>query len=224
MPRLKKQFLKAQALRRRGLSLNEISGKLKISKSTASLWLRDFILSDKASARLSKRLTSGQLISAKNRKEKTDASRLACFMAGVDLIDDRNQILCDKGILKIMCALMYYCEGGKSHDGEVQFTNSDPKLIRAFLNLLRRSFQLVESKFRVSLHIHKYHLVKEQIKFWSDVAKIPSSQFIKPYIKPNAGKNIKSGYAGCVNIKYYDATVARELLGLGKAFLEKFSA
>ncbi|MBI4812147.1 hypothetical protein HY798_01690 [Candidatus Falkowbacteria bacterium] len=122
-------------------------------------------------------------------------------------------------ILKIYCALLYYCEGAKS-GYYFQFTNSDPELVKVFLSLLRSSFSIDESKFRISLHLHSYHSARKQIGFWSEITQIPKRKFIKPYRKINSGKRMKADYQGCVNIKYYDTKLAREILGIGKAFIK----
>ena len=222
MPRLKEKFFKAQELRRKGFSLKEISENLKIAKSTASLWSRDIPLSKKAANRLSAKVTRGQLISARQRIARTDAIRRMYFDKGLEMVRTVAQKKRDKEISKIFCALLYWCEGGKHDDRCIQFTNSDPKLIKTFVNLFRESFSIDESKFRILLHLHKYHSVQAQIKFWQTIIGVSASQFSKPYLKPNNGKRIRLDYPGCVNIRYYDANISRELLGVGRAFLEIF--
>lgn len=219
MPRLKQKFFKAQKLRKSGYSLNEISQRLNISKSTASLWSRGIILSDKAKRRLLKRISQAQFISAQKRILKTDAIRQRYEKEGGDLI---GRIKTSKDLIKLFCGLLYWCEGSKADDNVLQFTNSEPKLTASFIGLLRKSFKLDERKFRVSLHLHGYHSVQKQINFWSKITKIPKSQFIKPYRKPNTGKRIKVDYQGCANIRYNDTKVARELLGIGRAFLKRY--
>lgn len=220
MPRLKSKFFKAQNLRKRGASLKELSQKLGISKSTASLWSRNIILSNKAQRRLLGVISKAQLISAQKRIAKTNESRFQYENKGRELI---ARIKISDDILKLFCGLLYWCEGSKADDNTVQFTNSEPKLIKSFVELLRRSFILDEKKFRVSLHLHGYHSAKKQIDFWSKITKIPKKQFIKPYRKPNTGKRIKLSYQGCVNLRYNDVKVARELLGIGQAFLNKYA-
>lgn len=121
---------------------------------------------------------------------------------------------------KIICALVYYCEGNKYSKGGVMFTNSDPALVRSFLRLFRSSFSLDESKFRVCVHLHKYHNKDEQLKFWSKNTKIPLGQFIKPYLKNNSGLYKKKDYQGCVSIRYYDVNVARELNSLALVYMQ----
>lgn len=135
------------------------------------------------------------------KKAQAEAIREACLKKGLKLFEETHLNRGNKNILKIFCALLYWREGGKYDDRSIQFTNSDSKLVNAFLNLLRNSFSLNESKLRIFLHIHSYHSVRKQIKFWSSVTKVPPLQFIKPYIKSNTGKRIKFDYLGCINVK-----------------------
>lgn len=218
MIRLKEKFLQAIQLRKNGFSLKEISEKLRISKSTASLWLRDTVLTRNAQQRLKNRIRQGQRNSATKKKAETEFRRQGYLHTGLKLIQNFNF---NKKVLKIFCALMYLCEGSKD-DGIVQFTNSDPQTVRAFVNLFRKSFRLDESKFRISLHLHSYHFSSRQIRFWSKITKVPSGQFMKPYIKPNSGKRIKKDYQGCINLRYYSADVAKELIGIALAFIQYY--
>ena len=79
------------------------------------------------------------------------------------------------------------------------------------------------SKFRVCVHLHKYHNKDKEINFWSEITGIPKNQFINPYLKLNGGKRIKINYHGCVSIYYYSNDTARKLLANAMAFLSKFS-
>jgi hypothetical protein len=124
---------------------------------------------------------------------------------------------------KFICALIYYCEGAKDKTGGVGFTNSDPKLIKVFLMLLRNNYNIDESKFRICMHLHEYHNFEQQIKFWSKVTNIKKGQFIKPYNKPNTGKRIKEGYQGCLSVKYHSSDLQKQLLMTAEAFFDKFA-
>ena len=63
----------------------------------------------------------------------------------------------DKSIMFLLCSMIYESEGGKSNFGVLEFTNSDPDLVKIFLSFLRKSFTLDENKFRVVMHLHSYH-------------------------------------------------------------------
>ncbi len=215
MIRLKEKYQKAIKLRKAGFSLNEISEKVVISKSTASFWLKNIKLSNQAKTRLIKRGIFGREKSKLVQRRKRENFEKIISEKSKSLVRDN---LFSKDHQKIICALLYWCEGAKS-PRKIQFTNSDPKLIKTFVFLLRSAFDIDEKNFRVALHLHEYHSIQKQILFWSKVTGIKKSQFIKPYQKPHTAKRIKEGYPGCVNVCYYDTSFAKEILYIAKAFL-----
>ena len=110
--------------------------------------------------------------------------------------------------------MLYWCEGGKTEKAKLSFINSDPILVRYFVDNFRKAFDVDESRFRPMIHIHNYHNADTQTKFWSDITKIPVSQFTKPYNKPNTGKRIKKDYQGCISLRYYGRKVREEMMFL----------
>jgi hypothetical protein len=116
--------------------------------------------------------------------------------------------------------MIYWCEGGKNAKYGVAFTNSDPKLVRTFLTLLRENFNLDERKFHPGIHLHSYHSPGTQLDFWSKVTDIDKQQFIKPYLKPNTGKRIRKNYQGCISLRYASNDLARQLMAIAKAYLD----
>lgn len=217
MIRLKEKHAKAIELRKAGFSLNEIVEKLIISKSTASSWLKNIKLSNQAKDRLIKRGILGREKSKLIQRRKRENFEKIISEKSKRLV---KYNLFSKDHQKIVCALLYWCEGAKSSRKGIQFTNSDPRLIKTFLFLLRSAFfSLEEKKLRVTLHLHEYHSVQKQISFWSKVTNISKSQFIKPYQKPHTAKRIKKDYPGCANVYYYDTKFAKEILCIAKEFL-----
>ncbi|MDO8552604.1 MAG: hypothetical protein Q7S01_03700 [bacterium] len=210
---------KAMKLRSLGYSLNEISDLLKISKSSASLWLRDVHLSEQARKIISQKREQARLKSA-----LTNHDRLLKRLDEAEKFANETveMIRIDAKISRITCALLYWCEGEKAKsDKTLTFANSDPKLIATFLAMLRMGFEISESKFRVCLHLHDYHNEGKQIAFWSRVTGIPATQFSKTYNKPHTGKRTREGYAGCASIRYYDTRIARQVQATARAFLRK---
>lgn len=210
---------KAKRLRRTGYSLKQIAEKLRIAKSTASGWLRDIRLSERALGRLKKRRQLGQH-KARQTKRKKREKKFKQLKAEKRKGLSKSKI--DKQILKLCCSLLYWCEGGKYTDSHIIFANSDPILIKTFVNLLRQSFKLDEKKFRVLVHIHEYHSDIKQKRFWSRITEIPISQFTQSYKKPHTKKRKRNNYPGCIRVSYYDAKVAKELKALYTVFSERF--
>lgn len=200
-------------LRRQGYSLKELSRRFNIAKSTASLWSRDVVLDKSAEKRLLTVIKRGQFISAQKKR-----ARVQVLEEGY-LKEAQEEIQSNSSYDKIICAMIYWCEGAKNTQQGIAFTNSDPKLVRAFLKLLRKCFALDESKFHPCIHIHSYHSPEKQLDFWSKVTDINKQQFIKPYRKPNTGKRIHQDYQGCISITYHSSDLARRLTAVAKAFL-----
>lgn len=211
--------MRAMHLRLLGHSLNEIAERLHISKSSASIWLRDVPLEASARKTLAKKSRAAREKSAETRRAQTTArlqeSALLAekTLAAVDL---------DQKLSQLLCALIYWCEGEKTrNDRTLAFTNSDPSLVRTFLHLFRKGFSVEEHKFRVCLHLHDYHNERKQIRFWSHTTGIPANQFLKTYKKSHTGKRAREGYAGCASIRYYDTRIARQLQAVARAFLKQ---
>jgi hypothetical protein len=207
----------AMELRRKGYSLKELSEQFHIAKATASLWSTNIPLNKKAKKRILAVKRRGQLAGAQSRRARTKAIEKIYFdeaFLEIQSAPDYN---------KIICAMIYWCEGRKKADG-MAFTNSDPKLVKTFLKLLRGSFVLDEKRFHPCIHLHSYHLPKTQLDFWSKVTDINKQQFIKPYRKANSGKRIREGYQGCIDVRYSSSDLARRLLATAKAFLQHTGA
>lgn len=211
--------IKAQELRLKGYSIKELYKMLGVSKSTISVWVQNIKLSDKAQTRLIQNYTNGQLASQKTIKEKTRQKNIIADNFAKDVLSKTDL---RKDNQTLLCSMIYLCEGNKSLKNLVTFTNSDPNLIATFIFLFRNSFDLDEKKFRVLMHLHKYHNEKVQKNFWSKITGIPREQFNKTYQKPSNGNYKKEGYQGCIKLHYSDVTVARKLQSIAKIFMERY--
>jgi hypothetical protein len=128
----------------------------------------------------------------------------------------------NKDMNKLICAVLYGCEGAKyPASNKIAFTNSDDQLICTFVNLIRRSFVLDESKWRVHLQIHTDQDYPELIKFWSSLLKIDSNKFIKPTITSPNGKKHRNIYKGTCTVRYYDYRLQLKLIGIFGEFMRK---
>ncbi len=209
---------KARDMRKDGHSLKEIASVLKVSKSSASVWVKSVILSPQADAVLKSKSTAGQLASQQTIRRQTLQKENDALMSARKVLSSYHLT---PDIMRVILAMIFHCEGSKNTSYGVQFTNSDPNLIRTFMQLLRATFEINEEKLRAGIHLHDYHNPERQLKFWSKVARIPTHQFIKPYRKQNSGLYKKENYQGCVSIRYYDVKVARELKALALEFMNR---
>ena len=205
----------AVRLRKRGYSLKELSKRFGVVKSTIALWTEGVVMDKKAERRLLTVIKRGQFVSARNKRAKTKATEDRYFK------EAQEEIQSNPNYNKIICAMICWCEGGKNAKYGVAFTNSDPKLARMFLKLLRECFALDESKFHPCIHLHSYHLPEKQLDFWSKVTDIDKQQFIKPYLKSNTGKRIRKDYEGCISLRYFSNDLARRLMAVARAYLSQ---
>jgi len=212
-----KQEIKEKAikLRKRGYSIKEIAKIINIAQGTSSSWVSSIELNPKAQKRLKKRKILGQYKSIKIAKKKKLRTREQNNIKALSLL---NNIPKNKELYKLVCSILFWTEGGKSTDSYVYFTNSDPSMVALFVTLIRKSFLVQERKFRALVHIHEYHNEREIKKFWSNLTKIPISQFSKTYLKPHTHKRIRKGYKGSIRIRYYDHKIALELRSIYNVF------
>lgn len=214
MAHLKEIREQAILMRKKGYSLNEISKKLKIAKSTASLWLSDVKLQPDIQKKLMRKQLLGRQKAILSRNKQAVIRSEINNKYAMKIIKDVSH---SKELAKIYCSLIWWCEGNKN-DSTVRFTNSDASLVKNFLSLLRFGFEIDEAKFRALVHLHSYHNDENQKMFWSKITQIPISQFYKSYQKPNTGKRKRDGYPGCIAISYYDVRIAKELEAIYNAF------
>lgn len=206
--------IKALKFRTDGYSLQEISDKLSIAKSTASLWVRNIKLSPEAQKKLSTKQIDGRK-KAMNVKLQSREKQFALFQQ--EALKSLQSIPSSPYLAKIFCSLLWWCEGNKN-ESFVRFTSSDETLIQNYLRVFREGFALDEKKFRVLVHIHPYHQDEQQKQFWSEVTKIPLTQFHRSFQKQNTGKRKHEDYQGCIAVTYYDAKIAKELEAIYNAF------
>jgi hypothetical protein len=124
---------------------------------------------------------------------------------------------------KLFISLLYWCEGTKyPASNKIEFVNSDPHLIHLFTNLLREAFPLDESKFRIHVQIHDVQNFTEIKNFWSQLLKIPISQFTKPTITKIKGGKHRKEYFGTCAIRYNDYRILLKIIGIYEEFSKRF--
>ncbi|MBA3047299.1 hypothetical protein KKC83_01435 [Patescibacteria group bacterium] len=209
----------AKKFRRNGYSLNEISQKLGISKSTASVWLRNEKMSEVGKRRFSDLIEQGQKKSKEAIKKKKKLIFKEIFGNCTVLVNQKEYRGDD---FKLFLSLLYWCEGAKT-GRRVIFINSDPKMIKVYMLLFRKAFNLNEDKFKAVLHLHSYHNTKELVNYWSKLTKINKNYFTI-YKKRNTGKRKKEDYKGCVSIRYGDSKIFDEIFLIINRFIDLFKA
>lgn len=106
--------------------------------------------------------------------------------------------------LRAVGTVVYRAEGAK-RGHVVDFTNSDPLLIKVFLAFLRRVCGVAESRLRALVYCYADQDVDVLTRYWSNLTGIPPEQFTRPFVRrltPNVSR--RKMQWGLVHIRYAD--------------------
>jgi len=203
--------IKAIAMRKEGKSYGEILKRVKVSKSTLSLWLRTIELKPEQRQRLY--ITLRQQNAYKMAKKKQEQKKLL----QEKIITHAKSEVKDKiqNHLFISGLMLYWAEGDKQEANEmVKFSNSDPIMIKLMMRWFREICGVQNHKFRIALHIHTLHCRKNIEKYWSSITTMPLKQFNKTQIKKTSLRYRRNPlYDGTCSIRIYDKNLFRKIKG-----------
>ncbi|MFH1426965.1 MAG: hypothetical protein ABIG60_00310 [Patescibacteria group bacterium] len=217
MKRKETQKFSARKLRKQGKSYSEILKKVKVSKSTLSLWLRDIGLSNKQREALQGRTKSRYLGSKSSQFLRIELTKEIIKNAK----GEAKKLISDP--LFLSGVMLYWAEGTKRGGELVCFSNSDPNTIEFMMKWFRKICLVPENKFRIQIHIHTLLRKRDIKKYWSKVTKISEKQFHKLIIKETSlryRKNIL--YNGTCFIRVCDRNLFRKIMGWKIGVLEHF--
>lgn len=196
--------LRAESLRRQGVSIKEIARKVGVSPSTASRWCSDIVLSVKQRNELEKkRREAGAKALApwilKNQNLKRSDMEKQVVLGRQDLGHMKKRDLFMLGLG------LYWGEGYKRGSQEWGLTNSDPKIICTILAWLNEYYDVSTERIIARLTINqRYRNQTERLtNMWSRETGIPLSQFGKPsFISGYNGSKLDGRtYLGTLRIK-----------------------
>lgn len=208
----KEQQIKAVILRKQGVSIKEIAKRLKVAKSSVSLWVRNVVLNRHQLMALKDNMNSFETIEKRrlSRLQNEDAKRKAVmFHAGKEIkkISKRD--------LQIIGLCLYLGEGSKAHRGAAKLANSDPAVIKIMMRYFREICLVPEKKFRGHIHTYSHLNVNKAENYWVKVSGIPKSQFYKTYSKPSIaskGKKDSTPY-GTLDVTICSTKLYLQIMG-----------
>ena len=109
--------------------------------------------------------------------------------------------------LKLAGVMLYWAEGSKAslESSTVDFTNSDPEMIKLFMLFLRKICGVHEKRLRIFLYSYQGQDIEKLKAFWSSVTGIPVIQFTKPYVREeNLNKSGRKMPYGLIHVRYAD--------------------
>lgn len=220
---LREQVIKLRI--EKNLSYSKIRKKLGVPKSTLSYWLREFPLSEERILELRhqgwkkgeasrerfratmrrKRELKNQEVYNKYRERFAHVSRETFFVAGL---------------------ILYLGEGHKKDYTKLNLANTDPKIVRFFIQWLEEFLGVPKEKLKLSLHLYENMDIEKEKKFWQKELEIQKNQFYKPQVRKlqKASFSYRESYRhGTCSIYIGGVEKHREVLMAIQAFLDEYT-
>lgn len=159
-----------------------ISQRLGLAKSTLSDWLSDipYVPNQEVLKRIQMGPSkSAQKSHAKRIKETKKVKKLAYKELGV--LTKRDLWMTGIGL--------YLGEGTKSYD-HVRIVNSDPEIIRLGIKWLTQICGVPSAHISLRIHAYPDTNLKETLKYWMKITRLPKGQFKKISIDKRTGKKV----------------------------------
>ena len=207
--------IKVLSLRKEGKSYSQIRSVVKVSKSTLSRWLENHPLSKE-------RIRTLQAFSEQRIEHfrETMAAKRELRLKKTYEEEKRKWLPLSKRELFLAGLFLYWGEGTKARRNELVISNTDPKVITFSLYWFINILKIPKNKIKILVHLYKDMDIKKELLFWSELTKIPLSQFRKPYIKKTSVKSInyKGAFGhGTCNIRIGNTKLTEQVLMALKA-------
>jgi AraC-like DNA-binding protein len=169
----------ARGLRRdEGLPIKEIARRLGVSTSSVSHWVRDIELTPAQHAELRRRnpiynaQLSGTWIQAVRHREDRQG------------FQEEGRLRARRGDVTFVAGCMLYWAEGAKDRNQLQFANSDPTMVRFFVDFLRGHFDLHDEDIRITCHLYADHQERqaEIERHWLTLLDLPDRSLRKSVV------------------------------------------
>ncbi len=161
-------------LRRAGHTYSHIVDKVGVSKGTLAVWLAEVPYAPNAETleRIGKARAASGAAKSRLKLESIQKARTQA-RAEIGKISKRDIFMLGLGL--------YIGEGTKSILQTV-FVNSNPTIIRFMVRWFIEAVGLRKDNLRMRIHAYPDCDIAESIRYWSRIAELPESQFLKTVI------------------------------------------
>jgi hypothetical protein len=191
-----------------GKSLNEIASLLEVSKSSVSVWVRDITLNSKQQSDLLKRgkFDKDNIGSQVNEKRYREL-RLSYQMEG--------RIKAQEGSTLHMAGCMLYWAEGSKNRNRLEFVNSDPNMIKMFIQFLREELGVADVSIKVNIHCHQEDPSEQERigNFWLNLLVLPHSALKNVYIKVGSDSRNNRLQNGVCNLRVESTKYTQHIFG-----------
>lgn len=213
---------KATTLRKQGKSTRDIEISLGIPRSTLSGWFKNIklttsqykVLEEKHKKALVKARTKAVVW---HNQQKIVRLQFAENEADKTLLKINN----NKETIELALALLYLGEGFKKSP-KTGMGNTDPLIMKFFLETILKIYKINIEKIRFDLHIRADQNPKLIKKYWARELQAPLNRFRSVSVdKRTIGKTTYKNYKGVCVIDCGNIAIQRKLVYIGRKFCEK---
>lgn len=112
---------------------------------------------------------------------------------------------------------LYWAEGGKSNRWQLQFTNSDPDMIKLMMKFFREIYRVSEKDFYLQMILHKNIKENKALNYWAKITQITKRQFKKAcYSQSKSSRGIRNKRQlpfGTLQIRILDKKLTQTMYG-----------
>lgn len=181
---LREKKSEAIRMRKEGASYSQIKEKLKVSKSSLSLWLHNMPLPEKRLREL-RDWNAVRIERFRNTMRHKRESRWAEVRKRA--ASDIRKL--NKREFLIAGLFLYWGEGAKTQLATTALSNTDPAMIRFFIRWLEL-LGVQRNRLKVYVHLYSDMDVRKELHYWSKSLDMPMCSFRKPYIKTSKRSNL----------------------------------
>jgi hypothetical protein len=214
---------KAFKLRKEGKSYRQIRARLRIPLATLSDWFRDVDWSGEMRTRLTEAARTESSVRMRELgKVRGEQLKKVYEEAREEARDEFRKLQYNP--LFIAGIMLYWGEGDKLTNGQTRLSNTDPELIRTYVEFLRKACRVSEDKIKASVLIYPDIDEQSNRRFWSFVTGIPLSRFSKSILIEGRHKTRRLSNGVCsilVLSTYFKVKMLEWIKLLPKALLEQ---
>ncbi len=116
----------------------------------------------------------------------------------------------------LFLSALYWAEGNKK---DLILTNTDPNLVRVFMEAAREVLAVTEDRFQISIRIYEDIDRAKSLLFWSEVTKIAKEKFINVHVL-NGKKLGKLSYGMCRVRISKGANILKKIMSVNQVVTE----
>lgn len=218
---LKNEVIKA---RLKGVSIREVEKRFGIPKSTLSGWFKNLELAEELKEKLKKRRLRDLVKARKSavvwhNAQKRDRLKKAK--------EEANKVflkidLGSKIILELALSMLYLGEGSKSNATAIG--NSNPLILKFFIEALKELYNFDVSKIKCELHLRADQDIDDAKKYWSRKLEISLKNFTSVSVdKRTQGSMTYPSYRGVCILQCGNIAIQRRLVYLSQIFCEEIA-